>query len=229
MNTKEVQRRVITDPKSGNYGFKRPNKALLNSSITIIQLLYRLPVSSQWSNAIGKLWLSLEKEFHELNNLKIYCFVATPFWQKDTSLINYYGLSKLLSRKYAIANTPFLFEKKLSFGNEVIFYGLAEINLSNAAEIFDYLSIYECGLVFALNSELHIDLSRLAKQFFEKSVISNKTSSILDLAQGVNSLTEKNISAIHPCDWKESGEYIIDIFRPKEPKKGKCIKGVRLD
>ena len=207
--TMNIDKNFIYDIKKSNYTFNRFDKNNLKGSINVLQLMsYK---AKNW-DSIVKLFFDICSENKLFDNRNIFCFIST-YWVNNTRISRYYGLEKLLKKKFNLKSLELEFEKEIVNKNKILFYGIVKLTEDNSKEIFELLSETEAGILFSWNNTLNNDFIRLIddlSKIIEK--VDDDRTLHFNVVKAINLLTKKNEIALYPYAWKETQEYYLDIF-----------------
>jgi hypothetical protein len=202
----------ISDVVASEYEFNRYDKSNIDSKVSVLKLEVDTRPYSNWNYSIKKVWEEIILKF-PIEEQVIFCFLSSPYWQKDSRIIRYYGLSQSLSRKYKIKHLEFEFEKVIIQEGDIVYYGIVKLTEVNAREIFDLISDCENGVLFTWPMATSNSYDKLVNELAKLVAIKNKSKVChLDIVKAVNLIIDEGCSALYPYAWEETGTYHLDIF-----------------
>ncbi len=214
MNNLTIQH--LADIKSSDYEFKRFGVADFKGIVSVIKLMIATDSFSQWKEVSTIIFDSIRDKFSS-SGKEIYCFIVSPYWQKDTRIACYFGLGRALSKDYKVGPLNFLFEKEIVSGEEVIFYGVVKLTSANCTAIFNLLSTYENGILLSSAGPGSKSFDLLIEELTKLIAIKSERSSFsLDIVKAVELIATKGEEALYPYAWEETGEYHLDIFEQRQ-------------
>lgn len=203
----------IPDVKNSDYEFNRFDKASLKNGVSVLKLLVTTDSYSGWQQA-AYLFFNTITEIFLSNGHDVYCFICSPTWKKDNRITRHYGLGRELSQESEIDPAEFLFEKEITIDNEIIFYGVIKLVKENIIDIFRILSKSENGVLFSSRGPDDPNLNLLSQDLATLLSIKCKSSTFnLNIVEAINFILDKDMVAITPYAWEETGEYHLDIFK----------------
>lgn len=203
----------IPDVKLSDYQFKRYEVATLKGPVSVLKLMLGSTSFSHWKGVATVIFNSVSQKLLPIEK-KIYCFIVSPCWNKNTRIVRHFGLRKSLNKDFEVDLLNFLFEKNIESEAGVIFYGVVELTVANCTDIFNLLSIYENGVLFTginHHNQLFALLVEELANLIEKRPASSSFN--LDIIKAINLITSKHEDALYPYAWEETGEYHLDIFQ----------------
>lgn len=203
----------VSDVKSSDYEFNRFDKTSLKDGVSALKLLVTTVSYSSWQQA-AHLFYNIITEMFLSNGYDVYCFICSPTWKKDSRIARHYGLGRELSKESEINPDEFLFEKEITIGNDIIFYGVIRLEKENTIDIFKTLSNNENGVLFSCRGPSDPNFDSLSQDLAALLSMNPKSSTIsFNIVEAINFILDKDMEAIFPYAWEETGEYHLDIFK----------------
>jgi len=215
MNTNAMNKLTtgyLIDLKGSDYEFNRYDKTALKCIVNVVKLLVVTESYSNWSEAVSLVVEALTDRFFS-GGKEVYCFIASPTWKKNTSIVRHYGLARSLAKEFDVEALDYLFERMIVNDSDVAFYGVVKLTAENARTIFSLLSVNENGVLFSNQGLDNFNFSLLVEELSSLVSIKSKSMTVnLNVVEAINLILREGMIAILPYAWEETGEYHLDIF-----------------
>jgi len=157
------------------------------------------------------IWDEIVLKFNIDLTQDLFCYIQTPYWQKNNRLVMYNGIAKFFSKKLHTPMLDFIETKYVIENNYVLFGGLIKINRENIGIISNILATYKNGVIFQKNMKKTVNLYYCLTH----CNITNQKSltSTVSIPKLINFLESKYIFL--PFSWEETGEYGVNVVISK--------------
>ena len=162
--------------------------------------------SLRWETTAKVFLRELSERFEVL-----YCFLSLNYWQLDSRIVRYNGLSKFLVKNYGGSLLRTEVEGSESIDGRVNFWGVVKLTNENYIQLFSLVDQLQTGVIFN-NSNNDIGISKLADRLFKDMNFCKKSyTSSLNKIHAIRDLARDERSCIFTYSNEELGDYHMSI------------------
>ena len=215
MNMKKsnkIVKKFISNVPSSDYEFNRFDKRSLLEGTNVESWTVCTTPNTLWDEASTVLWEEISSKYLS-GESDLFCFVSSPYWQKDSKLVRYHGLAKFLQKEHKFNNIDLDLESYTEIDDDVLFYGVVKVDIGNFNDILNLLSKLESGLLFTWDNQQGDNFDKLVEQLTNTLLSKSKSlTNYLNAPIAINQILDKGIKAFYIYSWPETGDNQLDIF-----------------
>jgi hypothetical protein len=167
------------------------------------------------SGATYQGWENYSRYFYEelCDGFKrFYCFLSLNYWQLDSRIVRYNGLSRFLAKNYEVGLLRTEVDGYSTIDGRVNFWGIIKLTNENFTQLISLVDKLQTGVIFnASNNDDKI--AELAKHLFHDLDYCGKSHTCcLNKIHAIRDLGEDERQAIFTYSNEELGDYHMSIF-----------------
>lgn len=193
------------------YSFKNGTSLKLNAPIFLKSYGAINAPYEYWRNADGFVSEIFDKEIKDAKD--VFCFICSPYWQKDSKIVRHYALSKFLTKEYQCSELSYEVEDFVENDGQILFYGLVKVTFDNFLELLNISSKLETGFMFSLETRNKENLETIVRNYALKINIHSKTNTTKFPFKAIFESALHNFDKVfYVHSWAEVGENRADVF-----------------
>lgn len=160
-------------------------------------------------------WENCSRYFYEelCDRFKsLYCFLSLNYWQLDSRIVRYNGLSRFLAKNYEVGLLRTEVDGYSTIDGRVNFWGIIKFTNENFTQLISLVDKLQSGVIFN-SSNNDEKIAELAGRLFQDLDHCSKShTSCLNKIHAIRDLGEDERQAIFAYSNEELGDYHMSIF-----------------